>query len=50
MVTPTSGMLLAYLSTGRVPYETWIRFILPLWLVLLLLSAIAAAVAVWIGY
>ena len=50
MVTPTSGMLLAYLSTGRVPYATWIRFILPLWLVLLLLSAIAAAVAVWFGY
>ena len=50
MVTPTSGLLLAYLSTGRVPYATWIRFILPLWLVLLVLSAIAATVAVWIGY
>ena len=25
MVTPTSGMLLAYLSTGRVPYATWMR-------------------------
>lgn len=50
MVTPTSGMLLAYLSTGRVPYATWIRFILPLWLVLLVLSTIAAAVAVLIGY
>lgn len=50
MVTPTSGMLLAYLSTGRVPYGTWIRFILPLWAVLLVLSLIAAAVAVVIGY
>jgi uncharacterized ion transporter superfamily protein YfcC len=50
MVTPTSGMLLAYLGTGRVPYGTWIRFILPLWLVLLVLSLAAAAVAVWIGY
>ncbi len=28
MVTPTSGMLLAYLGTGRVPYGTWMRFIL----------------------
>ncbi len=50
MVTPTSGMLLAYLGTGRVPYDTWMRFILPLWLVLLALSLFAAAVAVWIGY
>jgi uncharacterized ion transporter superfamily protein YfcC len=50
MVTPTSGLLLAYLSTGRVPYATWMRFILPLWLTLLVLSLIAAAVAVWIGY
>jgi uncharacterized ion transporter superfamily protein YfcC len=50
MVTPTSGMLLAYLSTGRVPYATWIRFILPLWLALLALSLLAAALAVWIGY
>ena len=50
MVTPTSGMLLAYLSTGRVPYATWMRFILPLWLALLVLSLIAASVAVLIGY
>lgn len=50
MVTPTSGMLLAYLGTGRVPYGTWMRFILPLWCVLLVLSLLAAAIAVWIGY
>jgi uncharacterized ion transporter superfamily protein YfcC len=42
--------LLAYLSTGRVPYATWMRFILPLWLTLLVLSLVAAAVAVLIGY
>jgi uncharacterized ion transporter superfamily protein YfcC len=50
MVTPTSGMLLAYLSTGRVPYATWMRFILPLWIALLVLSLAAAAIAVWIDY
>jgi uncharacterized ion transporter superfamily protein YfcC len=50
MVTPTSGMLLAYLSTGGVPYGTWMRFILPLWLTLLVLSLAAAAIAVVIGY
>jgi uncharacterized ion transporter superfamily protein YfcC len=50
MVTPTSGMLLAYLGTGRVPYATWIWFILPLWLALLACSLAAAAIAVAIGY
>jgi uncharacterized ion transporter superfamily protein YfcC len=50
MVTPTSGLLLAYLPTGGVPYGTWMRFILPLWLVLLVLSLAAAAIAVVIGY
>jgi uncharacterized ion transporter superfamily protein YfcC len=50
MVTPTSGLLLAYLGTGRVPYGTWIRFILPLWCTLLVLSLLSAAIAVWIGY
>jgi uncharacterized ion transporter superfamily protein YfcC len=49
-VTPTSGLLLAYLSTGRVPFAAWIRFILPLWVALLALSLFAAAVAVWVGY
>ena len=37
-------MLLAYLSTGGVPYGTWMRLILPLWLVLLVLSLVAAAI------
>jgi uncharacterized ion transporter superfamily protein YfcC len=50
MVTPTSGLLLAYLSTGGVPYGTWMRFILPLWTALLVLSLAAAAIAVMIGY
>jgi uncharacterized ion transporter superfamily protein YfcC len=50
MVTPTSGMLLAYLATARVGFGEWIRFILPLFVVLLLLSMGALAMAVWIGY
>jgi uncharacterized ion transporter superfamily protein YfcC len=50
MVTPTSGMLLAYLATARVGFGQWIRFILPLFVVLLLLSGGALALAVWTGY
>lgn len=50
MVTPTSGMLLAYLAIARVGFGEWLRFILPLFAVLLLLSTIILAFAVFIGY
>ncbi|MCP3724521.1 YfcC family protein [Paraburkholderia sp. CNPSo 3272] len=50
MVTPTSGMLLAYLATARVGFGEWIRFILPLFLVLLVLSSATLALAVLTGY
>ncbi|MEM5398977.1 YfcC family protein [Paraburkholderia unamae] len=50
MVTPTSGMLLAYLATARVGFGEWLRFILPLFLVLLVLSSATLALAVLSGY
>lgn len=50
MVTPTSGMLLAYLATARVSFTEWIKFILPLFIILCLLSAATLAFAVLSGY
>ena len=38
-VTPTSGMLLAYLAAGKVNYGDWVKFILPLFGILLALCA-----------
>ena len=49
-VTPTSGMLLAYLATGKVTYGQWVRFVLPLWGVLIATCALAVTIAVLIGY
>lgn len=49
-VTPTSGMLLAYLATGKVSYGKWIRFIIPLVLILVALCVLALTTAVLIGY
>ncbi|WP_049973922.1 YfcC family protein [Azospirillum sp. B4] len=46
MVTPTSGMLLAYLAAARVSYAAWMRFVLPLWGVLVALSLAIMALAV----
>ena len=50
MITPTSGMLLAYLATGQVEYGRWIRFILPLLGVYFVLAMAIMAIAVAIGY
>jgi uncharacterized ion transporter superfamily protein YfcC len=48
-ITPTSGMLLAYLATGKVAYGDWVRFVLPLVALLAVLCLVATAVAVVIG-
>jgi len=48
-LTPTSGMLLAYLATGKVAYGEWIRFVMPLALILAALCSVALTVAVLIG-
>jgi uncharacterized ion transporter superfamily protein YfcC len=48
-LTPTSGMLLAYLAAGKVSYGSWIRFVLPLALVLLALCAVALLAALGLG-
>jgi uncharacterized ion transporter superfamily protein YfcC len=48
-LTPTSGMLLAYLAAGKVSYGAWIRFVLPLALMLLVLCAVALLIAVATG-
>jgi uncharacterized ion transporter superfamily protein YfcC len=48
-LTPTSGMLLAYLAAGKVSYGSWIRFVLPLAIVLFVLCMFALLVAVGVG-
>jgi uncharacterized ion transporter superfamily protein YfcC len=50
MIIPTSGVLMASLGIADVPYERWLRFVMPLFLQLFALSAVFLAVAVWIGY
>ncbi len=50
IITPTSGMLLAYLATGKVSYGAWVRFIAPLAAILALLCLAMTALAVVTGY
>ena len=46
MVIPTSGILMASLGLGKVPYDRWLRFMAPLLLQLLAVAAVFIAVAV----
>jgi uncharacterized ion transporter superfamily protein YfcC len=48
-LTPTSGMLLAYLATGKISFGRWIRFILPLAAGLFALCIVSLAIAVATG-
>lgn len=49
-IIPTSGILMAMLSLAKIPYEKWLRFMVPLFLQLILLSAIFLIIAVAIRY
>ena len=46
IVTPTNGALMAILAAAGVRFEKWIRFALPMYLLLMLLGAVAIAVGV----
>jgi len=49
LITPTNGALMAMLAAAGVRYEEWLRFVLPLYGLLVMLSLIALGTAVAIG-
>jgi uncharacterized ion transporter superfamily protein YfcC len=49
-VSPTSGLMLAMLAMAKVPYGQWVRFMLPLALVLMVVATLFLLVATQIGY
>lgn len=50
IIIPTSGILMAMLSIAKIPYEKWLRFVLPLFFMLIILAGIFMAVAVMINF
>jgi uncharacterized ion transporter superfamily protein YfcC len=48
-VIPTSGILMASLGLAKVPYDRWLRFMVPLLVQLLAVAAVFIAIAVAIG-
>ena len=49
LLTPTNGALMAVLAAAGVRFEDWIRFVLPMWGLLIAVGAIAVLVALAIG-
>lgn len=49
LITPTSGVVMGGLQLGRVPYDRWIKHILPEILLLIAVCAVYLAVGVAIG-
>ncbi len=50
ILIPTQYVLLGVLAMARVPYDRWLRFILPFMVKIAIVGSIALAVAVLIGY
>ena len=49
-IIPTSGILMAMLALAKIPYGTWLKFMLPLFVQLMVLSSVFLMIAVAIGY
>jgi len=49
MVVPTNALLMGMLGLGRIPYQRWIRFVLPLMLKLMAVAALALVLATQFG-
>jgi uncharacterized ion transporter superfamily protein YfcC len=49
LFTPTSGALMAVLAGAGVRYDRWLRFVLPMWALMMGIGALAVLVAVLIG-
>lgn len=50
MIVPTNALLMGILALGCIPYQRWLRFVVPLLVKLYLVAVLALFVAVRIGY
>lgn len=50
ILVPTNAVLMGILGLGRIPYDRWLRFVLPFMVKIWALAALVLAIAVWIGY
>lgn len=50
IITPTSGVLMAVLAVGRVPWLKWVKFVFPILLIWIVIGMVAIWIATAINY
>lgn len=50
MIVPTNALLMGMLALGRIPFERWARFIVPLLLKIYVVAVLAIVIAVHMGF
>jgi len=50
IVVPTQAVIVGALAMAAIPYDRWLRFIMPFMVKIWIVGSIALIVAVWIGY
>ncbi len=50
MIVPTNALLMGMLALGRIPYQRWFRFVIPLLIKIYIVAAVALVIAVLSGY
>jgi uncharacterized ion transporter superfamily protein YfcC len=48
IIIPTSGILMAMLSLAKIPYQVWLKFVFPLFVILMAISIIFLSISVYI--
>ena len=50
LITPTSGGLMGALAVANIPWSKWVRFVIPLMVVLTILVMAFLTIGLYIGY
>ncbi|WP_302179906.1 hypothetical protein [Clostridioides difficile] len=49
-MTPTSGVLMGALAVAHIPFSKWVRFIMPILLILTAVSLVFLTIGIYIGF
>lgn len=49
-ITPTSGVLMGALAVANVPFSKWVKFVMPVLLMLIVASLVFLTIAIYIGF
>ena len=49
-ILPTSSATMGYLSAAKIPYDKWLKFLLPLFLIWVVIGAVFMLIATYTGY